>query len=359
MHRLRIATRRISSIAGLWLLAAALGACDDSPAGPTPGAIDLDALFAPPTAAEIAAVEADWATRDVRVEGVQPELQSVVLLGGGLGTARVFSHLVEGARHYGAVLVPSGAAPGSLPVIVFAHGGDTGVDVGEVALLLALLGEQTRNFAFVVPSFRSEPLTLDGQTFTSGGEPSPWDRDVDDALAFLEVALQEVPETNSERIAALGYSRGGTVALLMAARDDRIQRVVEFAAPTDFFGSWIRTIVEDALDGQPSGLPAIDVLEEHLVGPLRDGSMDAATFRSELIRRSPSLWAERLPPIQLHHGTADAVVPVSQAVSLMDALEAHSREGDEFYLYEGAGHSPLEMRESDARAIGFLARVRN
>lgn len=356
---MRIGKRRIGKVATLGVMVAVIGGCDESPSAPIPGMIDVEALFAPATPAEITAVEADWQSRSVQVVDVRPEVQTVVLLGGGLGMARVFSHAMEGARHYGAVLVPSGAATGSLPVIVFAHGGAEGVNIDEVALLLALLGDRARNFAFVVPSFRSEPLIIDGQVFASGGTASPWDRDVDDAIAFLDVALQQVPEVDGSRIGALGYSRGGTVAMLMAIRDPRIERIAQFAAPTDFFDPWFRQIVEMALDGRGAGIPAAEILEEQMLAPLREGRMDVATFRTELVRRSPRLWADRLPPIQLHHGTADRVVDVSQAIALMDALEALPRTEDEFYLYEGAGHSPLEMRESDARAIAFLSRLRD
>ena len=173
----------------------ALSACGDSATGPrAPGAIDLDALFLPATAAEMALVEAQWADRSSEARDVTEETSSLVLMGGGLGTVRVFSHTVDGNWHYGATLVPLGASAKSLPVVVFAHGGDEGVNVNDLALVLLLLGDRTRNYAFVIPSFRSERLTVGGSVFRSGGAPSPWDRDVDDALAFLDVALERTPE---------------------------------------------------------------------------------------------------------------------------------------------------------------------
>ena len=288
------------------------------------------------------------------------ETSSLVLMGGGLGTVRVFSHTVDGNWHYGATLVPLGASAKSLPVVVFAHGGDEGVNVNDLALVLLLLGDRTRNYAFVIPSFRSERLTVGGSVFRSGGAPSPWDRDVDDALAFLDVALERTPEANPDRIGVLGASRGGTVALLMALRDPRIDLVAELAGPTDFFGPWVRGLTEDALDGKLRHLPGIHVLNERFIQTLADGAISPAEFRLELVRRSPVLWAEQLPPIQVHHGTADDVVPVEQAEVLIDALARLDRDAqqDGFFLYPGAGHNILELREIDARIIGFLERLR-
>lgn len=279
-------------------------------------------------------------------------------MAGGLGTVRVFSHVVDGHRHYGATMSPVFAAPGSLPVLVFAHGGDEGMRVDDLALVTLLLGEQVRNFVYVIPSFRSEPLIVGSSWFTSEGAPSPWDRDVDDALAFLDVALQHVPEADASRIGVLGASRGGAVGLLMAIRDPRIDRVSVLAGPSDFLGSWVRGLTEDALRDRLAPLPGIHVLNERFIQPLRRGEISEAEFRRELIRRSPVLWANRLPPVQVHHGTADDVVPVGQAEAIRDALQRiPGRTGDEFFFYPGVGHNILERREIDGRIIAFMQRV--
>jgi pimeloyl-ACP methyl ester carboxylesterase len=352
--------RRTCLMAALLGLTLMLGACGDTPSGPRePGPLDLNVLFQPATAAEKAAIEAEWATRDPRAEEVREVLVSLMLLGGGLGTGRVFSHTVDGNRHYGATLVPVGAFGGSLPVVVFAHGGDQGVNVNDFALVLQLLGERTRNFVWVIPSFRSERLVAGETVFQSEGEPSPWDRDVDDALALLDVALQRTPEANPNRIGVLGHSRGGLVALLMAIRDPRIDLVLDFAGPTDFFGPWVRDLTEDALAGQHHNLPGFRFMNDRFIQPLGAGSISQADFRLELVRRSSVLWADRLPPVQVHHGTADAVVPVSQSKALIEALQRLERgeENDEFYLYPGAGHDLLQLTGWDARAFPFLGRL--
>jgi dipeptidyl aminopeptidase/acylaminoacyl peptidase len=336
-----------------------LMACGDSPAGPRPADVDLDALFMPVTPTELTAVEQEWATRSPVARDVVHEASSLTLMAGGVGTVHVFSHVVDGHRHYGATLSPVGAADRSLPVVVFAHGGDTGISMNDLSLVTLLLGDQVRDYVYVVPSFRSERLTVGGSSWTSGGPPSPWDRDVDDALAFLDVAIQHAPEADPSRIGVLGASRGGAVGLLMAIRDPRILMVSVLAGPTDFFDGWVRSLTEEALRGSLRPLPGMHVLDDRYIQPLARGQITPAEFRRELVRRSPVLWADRLPPVQVHHGTADDVVPVSQAQSLMTTLQGLSRAaGDELFLYPGAGHNILERREIDARIIAFLHRLR-
>jgi dipeptidyl aminopeptidase/acylaminoacyl peptidase len=234
------------------------------------------------------------------------------------------------------------------------------VSMNDVALITLLLGEQVRNFVYVVPSFRSERLTVGSATWLSQGPASPWDRDVDDALALLDVALQRVPEADASRIGVLGVSRGGGVGLLMAIRDARIDAVLTLAGPTDFMGPWVRGLTEDALRGQLRPLPGMRVLDERYIQPLRRGELSEAGFRLELIRRSPVLWAARLPRVQVHHGTADDVVPVEQAEALRTAVQrVGGRTGDEFFLYPGAGHGNLlERPELMQRIVAFLQSLR-
>ena len=319
---------------------------------------DLDALFAPPTAMEIAQVETDWETRAPEVSGVQVELDTeVTSLLAGTVRVRVLSHTVGGLRHYGLLVTPPGADPGSLPVIVYAHGGDDGVDLDDIFLIIPFL-QSAGSVAFVAPSYRSEPLRVEDRVFMSDGPPSPWDRDVDDTMSLLSVALEQAPELDGERIALLGLSRGGGVSLLTAARDTRIDAVVEAAGPTDLFDGYAREIVEEALAGSLRDLPGLEYLNETLIQPWRRGELAEAEARIEMLRRSAAYFVGRLPPVQLHHGTADQIVAVSQAHRLIEAMEAAGKGADEFdaNIYEGAGHGLLDLVVQGAatRAVEFL-----
>ena len=322
------------------------------------GAPDLDALFAPPTAAEIARVEAEWEARAPEVSGVEVELDTeVTTFLAGTVRVRVLSHTVGGLRHYGLLVTPPGADPGSLPVVVYAHGGDDGVDLADILLIIPFM-RSVGSVAYVAPSYRSEPLQVEGREFISDGPPSPWDRDVDDTMSLLSVALEQAPELDGERIALLGISRGGGVSLLTGARDRRIDAVVEAAGPTDLFDGYAREITEEALAGTLRDLPGLDYLNETVIQPWQRGELSNAEARIEMLRRSAAYFVGRLPPVQLHHGTADQVVAVSQAHRLIGAMEEAGKGADEFdpNIYEGAGHSLLELVNAGAatRAADFL-----
>jgi len=363
----------------LCVAAAALAGCGDDGSGPDPrvvAGVDLDVLFAPATQAEVDAVLADWAARTPTASGFQVESTIETTLLDVDVRASVVSHVVDGHRHYSAFVVPFGddADPGPLPVLVYLHGGDEGFAVDDIFSLASFAPDLAGRVVWVAPSFRSEAVRFQGMTFTSEGEPSPWDRDVDDALALLEVVAAEVPEADVNRVALVGLSRGGGVALLMAERDPDIDLVVEFFGPTDFFDGFIQDVVADALRGVLRDLPGLEFLNGEFIVPLREEQTTIAAVRGELVRRSAVLYADRLPDLQVHHGELDTVVEVSQAESLIDTmlelgrgasplcppLDGPSGMGDPLFeacLYPSGSHNPLTMSGSVPRAATFLERL--
>jgi dipeptidyl aminopeptidase/acylaminoacyl peptidase len=349
----------ILTVAGL----AAFAACGDSsvePDGRIVEGVDLDQLFAEPGQAEIDAILADWAARDVSAKDVTVEVAESITIGGSAATLSVVSHTVGGVKHYGAILVPAGAQPGTLPVLVYAHGGDGGIDIdGTLSLLPFVLGSDLQNYVFVAPSFRAEPLFYNDVTYLSDGPPSPWDRDVDDALALVNAVLATTLEADAQRIAVIGFSRGAGVGLLMAERDPRIDIVVEFFGPTDFFGTFVQDVVEEALRGNPRDLPGLDFLDTEFIQPLKNGALTVEDVRPEIVRRSAVLFAERLSQLQVHHGTDDQTVEVSQAQSLIDVMLSLGYGAPEFeyFLYEGGTHDPLSLPGSLDHTRDFLSRL--
>jgi dipeptidyl aminopeptidase/acylaminoacyl peptidase len=339
-----------------------LSACEDAtePQDLIIEGVNLTELFAPPTSAELAAITADWETRDVSAQGVDTVAEATLTVETFDVTVRAVSHTVEGVKHYGAIMVPDGAATGSLPILLYAHGGDSGVNIDDTLPLLPfLLGEDAGKFVFVAPSFRAEKLVFNDVRYVSEGPPSPWDRDVDDALALINVAIETTPQADPTRVGVLGFSRGGGVALLMAERDPDIDVVVEFFGPTDFHGPFVQGIVEEALVGDLRDLPGLDFLNATYIQPLKNGDLTIAEVRPEITRRSAVYWAELLPSTQIHHGINDETVAVSQAERLIEVLDGLGR-GEpayEWYLYEGGTHNPLTMTGSITRARGFLSRL--
>ncbi|HEX8386095.1 MAG TPA: hypothetical protein VF576_07925 [Rubricoccaceae bacterium] len=311
----------------------------------------LDALFQPPTAAEFATVEAEWAARDTRALDVRVEQERTF---GDGSRVLVVSHRVGGTRHVGAVRVPPGATGRRLPVLIVGHGGDRGTSLREFEG-----GAFARDWVQVLPSFRGERLRTGAFSrtggFRSGGTPSPWDRDVDDAIALLNAAFEVVPEADSARVAALGRSRGAGVVLLMAARDVRVRSVVSVFGPTDFFLPEVQRLARRALRA-PVRLPGAGFLADSVLFALRDGRVPLVRARLDLLRRSPAHFARRLPPVQIHHGALDTKVPLAYSERLTGALRAAGR-APELYVYARGRHLSRSLAGHRPRAEGFLERA--
>jgi len=364
----RFARIRIFLLSTFALIVASCGGSPTEPAGDKiVEGVKLTELFAPPTDAEIQTESSRWDTRNVSAQGVVEVASAQETFDGAPATVRIVSHDVDGVRHYGAIASPDNAANGSLPILMYLHGGDDGENINTVENILSYAfsgkfsGGVPDDFVYVVPSFRSEKLQYDGTTYQSEGDPSPWDLDVDDALALLNVAIATTPAADSTRIGLVGFSRGACVAMLMAIRDARIDLVVEFFGPTDFFGEFVEKITEDALQGHLRDLPGLDYLNEEFIQPLKNGTMRIPEVRSQMLRRSPVYFASRLPMLQVHHGTADSTVWVSQAERLVDVMTEIGRSAPnfEYYYYPGAGHNPYEMNGSIDRGVTFIERLLN
>ena len=346
----------------LLLLCAFTWACGDSSTGPLEERIvegvNFTQLFASPSREEINAIFVEWSARDLTVHDSEVVLRAPFSLipSNTPATIRIIAHRIDGERHYGAVIAPDGAAPASLPVLVYNHPGSNGVDVQEIILLTLTIGADSDKYIYVLPSFRAEALTFESTTYHSEGRSSPWDRDVDDSLVLLDAALSLTPEADPDRIGVVGMSRGATVGLLMAVRDPRIDLVVDFFGPTDFFADFVQEALADAFAGREFQVTGFDVLDDLIGRPLRSGELTLEQARLEFLRRSPVYFADRLPPLQLHHGLDDAIVPAEQSQRLADALRSRDHEA---HFYPGGRHNPLSLSGSTERMATFLQRLLN
>ena len=328
---------RLAAPLGVLAALLALAACDSGGIVQNPDAIDYQRLFTAPTPAEVQDVEEEWASRlnpvrDARIEDSLVTADSTALY--------VVSHTQADAgggtfTHYGLVRIPTSGQREPLPVLVYHHAGDDGFAVSDILATLDRYPTLKTETVQVVPVYRSETLRADtaglGGEYTAGGTPSLWDRDVDDAIGLLNVALALfADETDEARVGALGFDRGGNTALLHALRDDSVDVVVEYFAPSDFFDASARAVLSAAADGNAEALAVTGVqyLLDTVLEPLAAEDLSYEEARLELLRRSPGFFAGRLPHTQVHHHRRDPVVPLSFSEAFASRVVSNPVDGD-------------------------------
>ena len=369
---------RLGLLPALLALALVLPACDSTdvvepppePVGPVFGGVDFGQLFATPTAEEVAAIEADWAARNTTSAGARVVAQAEA----GGATLYVVEHETVVANgpnvtHYGVVRVPDGAD--DAPVLVVHHGGDDGLSVAATTANTGVL-----NFAAVFapiadgtvqvfPVYRSETISTTalpalGGPYTATGDASPWDYDVDDSVALLTAALELFgDETDADRVAAIGFSRGANVAVLQGVRDDRIDAVVDYYGPTDFYNEGARQLATALLlpasspqNQQVLGLPGAQFLLDEVLDPLRtdddtyDPDADYGPARLAVARRSPGLFADRLPDLQIHHHYRDFVVPFTFSAAFEERVGGAAGGSLELFPYGTPPTAPLTLADA-------------
>ncbi|PYT00845.1 MAG: hypothetical protein DMF63_05945 [Acidobacteria bacterium] len=309
----------------------------------------LASVFAKPTAAEIAKVERDWSSRDLKPRGVKEELRSTVRIADRTFNVRIVSHVVLGSRHYGAIIFPANARPKSLPVIIEAKGVSPKYFPLDLESLHSprMMADDADKFVYVVPTFRGEVLNFNGKTFISEGDRTDaLDGATDDVIALLSVALVTTPEADGSRVCAFGHSRGGNVALLAGIRDKRIDCVADWAGPTDWFyamgtDGWTeQELWKEGLRIRANTLQTGGQNIERFLKRAIDRTATLADVRRRMIASSPLYFARRLPPSQFHYGVEDPSVPVRNGLELVSILRRLRIPETRFqgFFYPGQGH---------------------
>jgi acetyl esterase/lipase len=194
-------------------------------------------------------------------------------------------------------------APRPLPVVVVIHGGSwNSGDSTQLAWLNGYLA--ARSVAVAAINYRLAPR----HAF-----PAQHD-DVLAALDWLQANAARL-ELDAARIAVLGRSAGGQLALLAAytPREPAIRAVVTLYAPSDLNWSW-------AHPANPRVMDSPKILREYLGGT-------PAEAQARFDAASPiDLVTPRSPPTLLVHGSRDELVFAAQSRRLAQRLaQAHVR----------------------------------
>lgn len=331
----------------------------------------LDSLFAPPSRSEIDAVWARWRGRDLEPSAVRLVARHPVDLDGVRAEARVVEHTVHGRRHVGVVIVPEGAAAGSMPVLVEAKGVSPDflpLEVPGGMTAPHVMAEARGRVVYAAPGYRGERVVVGGDTLTSEGDRSDaWDGATDDLIAFLRVALEVTPEADTSRVCVFGRSRGGAVALLSGMRETAIDCVVSWAAPTDWFrlmgleGWTQRELVADGLRSRAAPGETGGQFIDYFLDAALAGRRDLRETRLHMIASSPLYFADRVPMTQVHWGLEDTIVPAANGRAFVARYEASERPGacQDVRFHPDAGHdqdrqlAPIWTRDFLLGAFGM------
>jgi dipeptidyl aminopeptidase/acylaminoacyl peptidase len=231
----------------------------------------------------------------------------------------------------------------TLPLIVFAHGEIHGnVATDEDVHVLRELLEQ--GYAVIAPDYRG----------SSGYGSDYWHLidygglEIEDVHAARQFMLQRHRELDPRRVAIVGWSHGGAIALLTV-----------FAHPNDYCACYAGVPVSDLIE-------RIRILgkgyEELFAAPYHIGKT-VEEAPEEYRRRSPAWNAAKLQtPLLIQANTNDQDVNINEIHRLISALrEAGKNFSWQVYTNAPGGHyfnrlDTVGAHESRAEIWGFLAR---
>jgi len=257
------------------------------------------------------------------------------------------SYLSDGLKIYALLTVPNGEMPaGGWPFIVFNHGYISPKEYRTTERYIAYVDRLARAGYIVFRiDYRGNDRS-EGVATGAYGDPGYTD-DVLNAVA----SLQRFPQANPQKIGMWGHSMGGFLTLRAMVISHAIKAGVIWSGVvgsySDLLYNWRRR------------------------GPTPTPPPEARGWRAGWINQygtpeqNPGFWNSvsanaYLPdlsgPLQLHHGTADAEVPLAFSEKLAADIQATGGIVD-FYTYSGNDHNLAQSFDlAMSRTIKFYDR---
>ena len=258
----------------------------------------------------------------------------------------VVSYLSEGLKQYAMLTVPQGEQPTSgWPAIVFNHGYIPPDVYRTTERYVAYVDGFARN-GYVVfrPDYRGHGSS-EGEARGAYGNPD-YVIDVLNALA----SVKRLDYVDVERIGMWGHSMGGYITLRAMVTDPSIKAGVIWAGVVasypDLVERWNRQRSEVVAAVPAARRWRAQLLEQY--GTPEENPEYWASISAN------SYLADLSGPVQIHHGTADADVPVEFSVTLFDQIKAANQTG-EVYTYLGDDHNISQsLGTAIQRSVAFF-----
>jgi putative redox protein len=232
----------------------------------------------------------------------------------------------------GAHFARPGSGSGRPPGVVLCHGFPSGPRgaAASAATYPDLADRLARDVGWAALAFNFRGTGTSEGDFSIGG----W---TDDLRAAVGVLAEQ-----TSGVWVVGVGEGGTVAICEAENDDRVRGVAALAAPSSL-REWSR---------DPERL----IAHARRVGMIRTGGYptDPGAWGKEVTALDARVAARRIAPrpLLVLHGSADEVVPPSEARALSEAGGPTA----ELRLVHDAGHRLRHDPRAVAGLVGWLTR---
>ncbi|MEZ4661524.1 MAG: alpha/beta fold hydrolase [Caldilineaceae bacterium] len=255
----------------------------------------------------------------------------------------IVSYRSDGFKIFALLTVPNGEQPATgWPVVIFNHGYIPPEIYRTTERYVAYVDGFARNGYIVLRSdYRGHGFS-EGEPGSAYSAPD-YTVDVLNAVA----AIKRYPAADPNRIGMWGHSMGGSLTLRTMVTTGDVKAGVIWAGVVatyeDLFANW---------DSREAPWREQAMRWRQLAFDTYGTPAENPTFWNSI---SPNSYLTDLSgPIQLHHGTLDADVPLSYSQSLAQQINAVDGEV-ELYVYAGDNHNlSVNFATAMARSVAFF-----
>jgi pimeloyl-ACP methyl ester carboxylesterase len=216
------------------------------------------------------------------------------------------------------------------PMVIFVHGFKGFKDWGSHNLLANYFADN--GFRYLKFNFSHNGTTaanpLDFDDLEAFGE-NTFSKELFDLNAVIDYACSGDGFAAATKVCLIGHSRGGGISIIKAAEDDRVAKLVTWAAINRFDNLWDKT---KEAEWRQNGVIYTENARTKQHMPLNLSLLQDYEENKEaldILGTAGRIWQ----PCLIAHGDADPAVPVTKVYELKEPNEAA-----ELYIIPGANH---------------------